>query len=251
MSTVGEKVLERLDALERGVEDLQVAETTEALRRALSQEIAELREQLTQSGPEGRGSNRSLYSSKEFIPEKLGNDYKQAWRAWSYKVRDWMRQYHAYFPEKLEAVEAMTQEVPNEYLQQHGIPATAETELRRFLVHRLEGDPAEVVRSMAKKNGLEQYRCLAQLCDPSAGGRNWADSQQLYHPSPASSLQGLPSRIAEWEILESRCRSRSGEEVPGTFRTLALIAMCPKSLYEVLITQPDVATGTISYDKLK
>ena len=167
MGTVGEAVLQRLTALEEGIAELQVAETTATLRRELVNEIADIRDRLAQPGPDGRGTSaRSMYSNKEFIPEKLGNDYKQTWRAWSYKVRDWMRQYHANFPERLEAIEAMTQEIPNEYLQQHGIPITAETELRRFLVHRLEGDPAEVVRSMAKKNGLEQYRCLAQLCDP-------------------------------------------------------------------------------------
>ena len=80
-----------------------------------------------------------------------------------------------------------------------------------------------------------------------------------YHPSPASSLQALPSRIAEWETLEARCKARSGEAVPGSFRTLALLSMCPNkgsrpgelSLKETLLLKTEVATGDISYDELK
>ena len=116
-------------------------------------------------------------------------------------------------------------------------------ELRRFLLHRLEGDPAEVVRSASKKPGVEQYRCLAQLCDPTASGRNWVDSRSLYHPSPASSVQALPAKIAEWETLETRCKERSGESVPATLRTLALLDMCPERLRETLMMQADVAAG--------
>ena len=108
-----------------------------------------------------------------------------------------------------------------------------------MLVHRLEGDPAEVVRTQAsaKRPGIEQYRCLAQLCDPAAGGRNWVDSKHLYHPQPAKSLQDLPAHIAEWESLEMRVHARTGEAVPPTLRNMALLEMCPERLYSQLMLQ--------------
>merc|ERR1711994_826398 len=113
-------------------------------------------------------------------------------------------------------IEGQTTELTDEQLTKMAIDPFADTEIRHFLVHRLEGDPAEVVRTQASANkpGLEQYRCLAQLCDPTAGGRNWLDSKHLYHPTQASSIQGLPAHIAEWKNLEMRVKSRSGEVVP-------------------------------------
>ena len=141
----------------------------------------------------------------------------------------------------------MKTELTSEYLESLKIPDAAEEELRRFLVHRLEGEPAEVVRNANRKHACEQWRQLSQLCDPTASGRNWVDAQQLYHPSPASSVQALPGRIAEWETLETRCQSRSGEKVPATLRTLALLDLCPKSLRDLLMMQSDVATGEISF----
>ena len=58
-------------------------------------------------GAVGR-DKRTLYNSKEFIPEKLGSGYKDAWRSWAYKARDWFSQFDASLPAKLERVESMT-----------------------------------------------------------------------------------------------------------------------------------------------
>ena len=123
--------------------------------------------------------------------------------------------------------------------------------MRRFLVHRLTGDPAEIVRTAAAKPAAEQYRCLAQLCDPAAGGRNWSDAKALYHPTSAPNLQSVPARIAEWKSLETRCQARSGEKVPPTLRSMALLNLCPPSLYDQLMLQAPVATGKIPFDELE
>ena len=117
----------------------------------------------------------------------------------------------------------MTTELTPEFIESRGITAVGDAAIRRFLVHRLDGDPAEVVRNSANKPGIEQYRCLAQLCDPAAGGRLWSDAQRLYYPTPASSVQAIPAKIAEWKNLELRCKARSGESVPPVLRNLALI----------------------------
>ena len=75
---------------------------------------------------------------------------------------------------KLEKIENMTEELTQEFIESLGISPKTDAEIKRFLVHQLDGDPAEIVRTQASqgKSGLEQYRCLAQLCDPTAGGRN-------------------------------------------------------------------------------
>ena len=122
---------------------------------------------------------------------------------------------------------------------------TANLEVKRFLVHRLSGEPAEVVRNVSKKHCLEQWRVLAQMCDPSASGRNFTDARMLYNPRCVSQLSQLPARLAEWKNLETKCLSRSGEQVPPTLRVLALLNMCPTSLQEKLYINPDVASGKL------
>ena len=83
------------------------------------------------------------------------------------------------------------------------------------------------------------------------GGRIWNDAQQLYHPTPASSLSALPAKLAEWKNLEVRCKARSGETLTPTCRNLALLAMCPGELYTRLMEQPQIATGAISFQELE
>ena len=100
---------------------------------------------------------------------------------------------------KLEKIESQTTELTQEQIESLNISPQTDAEIRRFLVHRLAGDPAEIVRTKQSegKAGVEQYRALAYFCDPAAGGRNLNEASALYHPQPASSIQTLPSRIAE------------------------------------------------------
>ena len=161
------------------------------------------------------------------MPETLGNQYRDKWRTWAYKARDCLAQMDPGLQETLEAVASQSTELTPEYIQSLNISPEVNASIKRFLVHKLDGDPAEVVRNASKKHGLEQYRLLAQLCDPTVSGRNWNDARWLYHPSPASSIASLPAKIAEWKNLEIRLKARSGETMPTTLRTLALINLCP------------------------
>ena len=168
-------------------------------------EIRKLREDLTTLRQHVDGINRGGGAPpkglhpKDCMPGILGNNYKQDWRTWSYKARDWFSQFDSTLMVKLETIETQTQPLSPEFIEGLEITPQADAEIRRLLVHKLEGDPAEVIRTQASqgKSGLEQYRCLAQLCDPAAGGRNLLDAKHLFHPPPASSLQTLPARIAE------------------------------------------------------
>ena len=268
MATLGQRLLERMEQVEQAVTDLQLGSTEtpgttttqsqiRQMRQELQNEIGTLRDQIGEMG-NGNGTGlgerrRFALNPKECVPNMLGQDYKQAWRTWSYRARDSLAQVDHTLREKLELIESKTTELTPEFLESMAITPHTDAEIRRFLIHKLEGDPAEVIRTKASegKGGLEQYRCLAQLCDPAAAGRNLSDSKLLYHPSPASSVQTLLARIAEWKLLELRCKARSGEIIPPTLRTLSLLEMCPSALREKLYDQPSVANGTISFDDLE
>ena len=232
---MGEQVIARLNDLETIVQALQL-ESNATLRDELNRQITSLRNQLnnmsasTPTGGLGR-DRRSIYNSKEFMPEKLGAGYRDTWRSWAYKVRDWLSQYDGSLPQKLLEIESKAQELTQEFIDAQFVPEDVDLEIKRFLIHRLESDPEAVVRSANNegKSGLEQYRRLAQFCDPSAHGHNWTDAQHLFHPSAAPTLQAVPSRILEWKNLETRCKARSGESVPDTLRVLALLSICPPS----------------------
>ena len=79
MTTIGERVVQRLDALEAAMNEMQANTTMTDMRLYMDRQLTELREQLGRSVPvEGRsGGPRGVYSSKEFMPDKLGDDYKQ------------------------------------------------------------------------------------------------------------------------------------------------------------------------------
>ena len=128
--------MERLDTLEetvRGIQGLSV----EDVRRELMAELVSVRTQIgniTASVPAGAQTRegRSLYNSKEFIPDKLGSGYKDQWRSWAYKARDWLSQYDPKLPEKLMAVESKDAELTPEYIAAQEISEAAELEIRRF-----------------------------------------------------------------------------------------------------------------------
>ena len=201
MTTLGQQILTRLDALEASLTEITLEQPTQRPNPAMAREIESLRTQFRQEVEEmkkflnesaGRGSppthERRIWSPKDCLPEILSTDYKNRWRAWSYKAKDWLAQLDEKLEPVLERVEAMTSELTTEFVNSQDIPDRVDKEIKRFLKHRLDGDPAEVVRNSKDKSGLEQFRVLAQLCDPTVGGRNWHDVQQLYHPTPASSL---------------------------------------------------------------
>ena len=219
----------------------------------LQADIADIRTRIdTMPNPTGPadGTTRPQWNSnpKKWPPEILNRNYKELWRTWSYKTREWLTQYDATLAEKLELIESKAEPLTDAFIRDQNISEQTNLQIKRFLVHRLAGDPGEVVREARRKHALEQYRILAQLCDPAAAGRSWSDSQSLYHPSAATSIMALPAKIVEWKNLETRCKTRTGESVPPTLRTMVLLNLCPTALKEKLMTQPEVGTGRISFD---
>ena len=195
MTTLGQQIITRLDALEAQVIEMQLKGPTgtsptelDEMRNQFRKDMTALREEMARGIPTDvpHAPRRQMFNSKDCLPEILSTDFKSKWRAWSYKARDWLSQEDETLNRKLESVESMTAELTPEFIESLGITAAGDAAIRRFLVHRLDGDPAEVVRNSASKPGIEQYRCLAQLCDPAAGGRLWSDAQRLYYPTPAS-----------------------------------------------------------------
>ena len=84
--------MERLKLLEETVQGIQ-GQPAETVRKEFKADLNELRTQVNKmaaSVPAGslNREGKSLYNSKEFLPDKLGAGYKDQWRSWAYKARD-------------------------------------------------------------------------------------------------------------------------------------------------------------------
>ena len=77
--------MDRLTALESGFADLAARQLP--VDGDLRNEVAELRA-LVENLPGARDS--SLLQTRDLVPDVLGNDYKEKWRTWSYKFRDFL-----------------------------------------------------------------------------------------------------------------------------------------------------------------
>ena len=93
-----------------------------------------------------------------------------------------------------------------------GVTNEMDKELQLFLTLRTEGEALEVVRGAEREPGLEQWRRLAALFDPSAAGRSLDDSRQILSPPKAAQIDDLSHTIRHWENLEQRHRERSGDQ---------------------------------------
>ena len=136
MTTVAQQILNRLNALEGQVGDLQlqggaddsgVRPPTESIRN-LSNQISDLRTQMQEiadsrsdrnffedrRGESGKFQN--IMSPKEMMPAILNDNFKDRWRTWSYKARDYLSTYDATVNEKLETIEAMATPLTEEYI---------------------------------------------------------------------------------------------------------------------------------------
>ena len=261
MGTVAEQILGRLADLERQVGDIQLAGdavpiTTTEISRTLEQLRTKV-DQIEKDLDDKPGNTytpdgfKTSMSPKDTLPSILSDQFRDIWRLWSYKARDHLALYDDTLRDKLESIESIASPLTPEFIESMNISPKVNATIKRMLVHRLEGEPAEVVRSVAQAHGLEQYRMLAQLCDPSAGGRNWVDVQRLHHPSPAPNMHSLLSKIAEWKSLEVRVKARSGGAIPPTLRILALINLCPEFLQKRLYDMPEVATGKATFAEVE
>ena len=108
--------------------------------------------------------NPSAFSTDNFNipgPGILLENFKDRWRLWSYEARGFLSQYNPTMNENMETIETMATPLTDEYLASIRIDDQTHAALKRLLVHKLDGEPAEVVRSVSKKHSLEQYRILA------------------------------------------------------------------------------------------
>ena len=174
MGIIAEQLMGRIEAMERQISDIHLTgpavDQTTALRNLrdtlgqLESKIAQIEETMPNgSGPFDGPRNTQFMSPKELLPGLLGDHFKDKWRTWSYKTRDFLSQWDETLGPKLEKVESMSTPLTPEYIESQEISPKHNAIIKRFLLQRLEGEPAEVVRAVASKHGLEQYRTLAQL----------------------------------------------------------------------------------------
>ena len=78
--------------------------------------------------------------------------------------------------------------------------------------------------------GLEQWRRLAALYDPSAAGRSLDDSRQILSPPKAAKIDDFSHAIQAWENLQQRHRERTGDQLPKDMRLAIFLSMCPTDL---------------------
>ena len=117
MTTVGEQVENRLLDLERAINALQGATTVPqdvdsldgpAVLR-IQQQVALLKSRVDSlTDAPGRASDgmRDQYM-KELMPAMFGDgNYKEIWRTWSYKCRDWFAQWDDSLRSKLQQIES-------------------------------------------------------------------------------------------------------------------------------------------------
>ena len=114
MSTVGEQVLERITELEgivlnrapdhvgQPVDLPEIAQQLIAIRNRLD------RVENAGDADRSRSFRDPNQNPKDWMPNVLGDNYRDLWRKWSYKARDWLSQFDATLPAKLERVESMT-----------------------------------------------------------------------------------------------------------------------------------------------
>ena len=109
MATMGQRILERLDAVEAAVTNLQLDQPRAPDQPAVLRQLEELRQQVRDinlNPPTGRDNTqfptRGLFNPKDCLPEVLSHDYKQKWRVWAYKARDWLAQIDESLGPKLE-----------------------------------------------------------------------------------------------------------------------------------------------------
>ena len=151
---MGQRILERLTALETQATDIQLAggatddrpirTELDAMRAELQKDMEELRTLLDRY-PTGNGPmpdrTKPLLNSKECLPSVLGNDYKSRWRTWSYKARDYLSLLDDSLGPKLALIESMTTPLTAEQIRDFNVSAAADAEIRRLLVRRLERGP--------------------------------------------------------------------------------------------------------------
>ena len=141
MTTMGQRILERLNDLETAVTEIQLNPPTrptdgdpnlsdlpngqiDELRRQFRIEVEEMKKQLLEAGPQFDGMRRDmkLWNPRDCMPDILSSDYKNRWRVWSYKARDWLGMLEDGLASKLEKIETMPSELSDDYVRSLSYP---------------------------------------------------------------------------------------------------------------------------------
>ena len=100
----------------------------------------------------------------------------------------------------------------------------------QFLVQALDGSPAQIV-SVARDEGhnvMEQWRLLAQFCDPASDARNSADRKYLHSPrtgeklSPSTRMETIMSMMPV--AMEEELRQKEGLTLETLERYIITVA---------------------------
>ena len=101
MSTIGEQIIERINGIERRLDVYDRVGTaggvgvhTEGmtgLRDELKSELDQMRARMEEMGTQPQSQPKFAQNPKDWMPETLAQQYKDSWRNWSYKTRDWAR----------------------------------------------------------------------------------------------------------------------------------------------------------------
>ena len=108
MTTIGEQVIERINGIERRLDLFDrlgvaggVGVPTDAMQE-LQSDLEQLRNQMEElkTSPSSPAPPKQPNDPKDWMPETLAHQYKDRWRNWSYKTRDWLSQHDSTLPEK-------------------------------------------------------------------------------------------------------------------------------------------------------
>ena len=109
MSTIGEQIIERINGIERRLDVYDRVGTAGGVGipaegfETFQNELKELKTRLAEidlSGAAPTNQPRQFQSPKDWMPEILSQQYREHWRVWSYKTRDWLSQHDSTLPEK-------------------------------------------------------------------------------------------------------------------------------------------------------
>ena len=228
--SVEQAIHERLEQLQR----------VSAGHQAMHQELTTLRRMVDTR------SRVRLMEPKTLMPDQIGKKKGPSWRTWSYLARDFVGVVHVALKQAMKTAENQKQPIAVTHLQhEFGVTNEMDQELQHFLISRTEGEAPEIVREAEREPGLDQWRRLAALNDPSAAGRSLDDSRQILSPPKAAKIDDLAHTIQAWEILEQGHRGRTGDQLPKDMRLTIILSVCPTDLEKELTAQqhlfPDYA----------
>ena len=215
-----------------------IHEQQEQLQRVSAGHLAMHQELTTLRSMADTRPRVQLVEPKTLMPDRFKKKNGPSWRTWSYLARNFVGVVHVALKQAMKAAENQKQPIAVTHLQhEFNVTNEMDQELQHFLISRTEGEVLEIVRGAEREPGLEQWRRLAALRDPSAAGRSLDDSRQILSPSKAAKIDDLSHTIQAWETLEQRHRERNGDQLPKDMRLAILLSTCPTDLEKELTAQ--------------